>query len=264
MSVNALKPDEIQEALLGCISALQDENWHIRETATETLIKIGKPAIPHLIETLGNPHDDVRREAAEILHEIGWQPRCQDDLILYAFASQQWDILVAMGNIAVPAFDAALHDDNFYVRTSAALALGAIGGAHGLRLLERAIRDENTYVRSAAVRSLSEFGEDALHALIYGLQDQEKGVRLEASTALIKIGAKAVPGIIQVLRECDWFTRREVAQALIKIGTPAIPAVANLLRDPSIAPDAAQILRALNVDPATYGYHDDAGNSAEV
>jgi HEAT repeat protein len=258
LSDTAKDPNDMIEAL---ITWLRHDDWNQRDGAIQGLIRIGKPAVPALIESLTDPRDDVRHDAASILQEIGWQPSHMDEMILFSYAIQEWDTLVKIGKAVLPLLREALHDGNFYVRTSVVLALGEIGGPEVLPLLESALRDPNSYVRSAAARALSIFGKEALAAVRLALQDEDKGVRLEAVHSVVAIGPVAIPMLIDTFLACDWYLRREVAQALIRLGTPVIPPVAALLKDPIIAPDAAQILRALNVDLALYNYDE---SSAEA
>ncbi|HEV3339587.1 MAG TPA: HEAT repeat domain-containing protein [Pirellulales bacterium] len=78
--------------------------WGVQETATDALARIGDAAVPALIETLEDPDDEVRAQAAQAL--------------------------ARMGATAAPAVDAlvrALNDPNEEVRRGAARALGQIG-----------------------------------------------------------------------------------------------------------------------------------------
>jgi HEAT repeat protein len=80
--------------------------WGVRQTATDSLARIGLPALPELIVALKDPHADVRDRAAQALARIG-PPASQ----------------------AVPALVDALRDPDWRVRRSAARALGQIGPA---------------------------------------------------------------------------------------------------------------------------------------
>lgn len=248
-------------ALPQLLKMFRSDNWREREQAVVGLTALGKTAVPALLETMADPRDDVRYDAAILLEKIGWQPNNQAQTILHAFASQQWDNLVKIGAPAIPAFKAALNDTNFYVRTSAVLALGEIGARQSLRMLEIALDDSNSYVRSAAARALGLCGEEALDILGHALLDEEKGVRQEAATALEHIGAAAVPVLIDALMQADWFLRREIIQALIRIGEPAVPSVVGLLGDKNLAQDAAHMLQMLDIDPAQYGYEDNGAKT---
>lgn len=78
----------------------------IKETIVDALGRIGRPAIPSLIESLADPQAPTRIEAAQALARIG--PPAAD---------------------AVPALTTALADGDPDVRLAAARALGQIGPA---------------------------------------------------------------------------------------------------------------------------------------
>ena len=80
------------------------EEWTMRETAAAALGRIGKPAVPKLIEALASPNPVLRHQAADTLARIG--PSAAD---------------------AVPALIQSLRDEDPLVRKSAARALGQIG-----------------------------------------------------------------------------------------------------------------------------------------
>jgi HEAT repeat protein len=78
--------------------------WGVRETAADALARIGGPAVPALIETLHDPDNSIRAQAARAL--------------------------ARMGPKAAPALQeliAALNDEDREVRQGAARALGQIG-----------------------------------------------------------------------------------------------------------------------------------------
>ena len=236
------------------IDSLSHADWKIRDAAVQALMQLGETAEPLLIQAMEHPDDNVRREVANILVKMHWNPNSHAELMLYAYASQQWDVLINIGKPALPVLQIALQDENFYVRTSAVLALGEIG--EGLKLLEYALCDPNTYVRNAAARALGDFGAPAILALSGALLDEDKGVRQAAATCLVQM--QAVPALIDALIGSDWYLRREIAQALVKIGKAAVPSLIYLLQDANIAPEAAAILRELDIDPAQYGYDESA------
>ncbi|MBZ0307154.1 MAG: HEAT repeat domain-containing protein, partial [Anaerolineae bacterium] len=136
--------------LIKCfIEALYSTDREIRETTMQVLAQIGNPAVPELINSLQSPNCDVRQCAAGVLDQLGWQPVTDVEYGFYAYASQRWDLLVELGLGALHAIESALQDESFYIRTSAALALGEIAHPNSLPLLEAAIQDENPYVRNA-------------------------------------------------------------------------------------------------------------------
>jgi HEAT repeat protein len=80
--------------------------WDLEETAVDSLVRIGRPAVPRLVQSLRHPQAEVREEAAQLLARIG--PDAEQ---------------------AVPALVAALQDRHAEVQKAAARALGQIGPA---------------------------------------------------------------------------------------------------------------------------------------
>jgi FOG: HEAT repeat len=95
-------------AVPALIQALGDDDWGVRRASAEALVKIGTPAVPALIQALGDSDSAVRRAAAEALGELG-DPQ------------------------AVPALIQALVDDWDDVRWAAAVALGKLGDSSRAR-----------------------------------------------------------------------------------------------------------------------------------
>lgn len=104
--------------------------WGVRETAADALARIGDAAVPALIDTLHDPDQEVRAQAAQAL--------------------------ARMGPKAGPAIDALVHaldDPNADVRRGAARALGQIGpeAEDAVPALIQAIRDPRNKPREQGV-----------------------------------------------------------------------------------------------------------------
>jgi HEAT repeat protein len=84
--------------------------------AQSALGKIGKPAIPHLIEALSNQKQEIRQNAINALTRMGWT--------------------------AVPQLIEALSHANPSIRGGAALALGWIGGQENISAIENSLKTE--------------------------------------------------------------------------------------------------------------------------
>ena len=103
--------------------------WGLRETAIDALARIGKPAVPALVEALHDLNPELRDQAALALARIG--PQAVD---------------------AVPDLIAALRDDDETVRKDAVRALGQIGPQAAIavpELIEVLREAEATKARSA-------------------------------------------------------------------------------------------------------------------
>ena len=219
------------------------QDARFRKQLVEALGAVGTPAVPLLIQALGDWDEDVCRAAAEALGAIG-DPQ------------------------AIPALIQALGDDESWVRAAAARALGAIGDPQAVPALsvwahagEDAARDAlqtlghpmldlpqavaqvaaqgawGVLIRALTCTQVREvvvgLGAPAVPALIRTLEDSEWRVRYAACWALDAIGdASAESAPIQALRNSEKEVRKAACAALGQIGdVSAVPALIQALRD---------------------------------
>lgn len=145
------------------ITALEDEHWLTRTSATEVLGEIGdERAVEPLIDALKNDKaSDVQRSAAEALGKIG------DKRVV--------ELLIK-----------ALKDEDWQVRLGA--AIGLTGDKRAVEPLIDALKDEYAWVRERAAEALGKIGDErAVEPLNAVLEDKEMDVRTAAQTALDKI-----------------------------------------------------------------------------
>jgi HEAT repeat protein len=231
--IRALTCTQVREVVVGLgapavpplIQALGDSDRDVRCAAAEALVKIGTPAVPPLIQALGDRSENVRAAAAEALGAIG-DPQAVPPLI-QALGDSDWDVRCAaawaLGKLgdpqAVPALIQALGD--YDGRFTAAEALVRIG-APAVPALIQALGDSNWAVRHAAAWALGKLGDpQAVPPLIQALGDRSENVRAAAAEALGAIGdPQAVPALIKALGDSDWDVRCAAAEALGKLGDP--------------------------------------------
>ena len=111
---------------------------------------------------------------------------------------------------------AALKDNDWNVRYSAAEALGRIGGDKAVEPLITALKDKDNSVRYSAAQALGRIGGDkAVEPLIAALKDNVNSVRYSAAQALGSIGGdKAFEPLIAALKDEDYSVRSSAAEAL--------------------------------------------------
>ena len=135
-----------EPALTALVAALDDAHWWVRAAAVAALGCMGlpaQPAVPALVEALQDESEWVRRNAADSLGNIG-QP---------ASRTAQPALVEALDdNRKVSRW--SLSDSPF--RENAVVALAKMGELSPLaiRALERALTDENEYIRSWAAVAL--------------------------------------------------------------------------------------------------------------
>ena len=157
-------------AVPALMKALNDESESVYSVVSETLVKMGEPAIPALIRGL-----------SEISVESF------DD------GPRSLDVLVQMGEPAVPALVKALDDKNVGIRFRAVTALARIGQPEEVVIdaLTKAVHDPENLVCAVAVMALGEIGEPAkraVPAIANALNSSDDTLRIAADAALAKIG----------------------------------------------------------------------------
>jgi outer membrane protein assembly factor BamB/HEAT repeat protein len=190
--------------LLRRLLSRDDEALQLR--TLEIIRRIGPPAMPLLVELLGDERIFIRRNAIDALIDL--TPHTES---------------------VQPALRRALRDEDADVAGDAARALGALGkrATPSVRALVRTLSHENPYVRVYAAEALASIGPTAAAAttdLARAVSDPIPGVRWAACEALASIGPaarSAVPQLIEALTDEFLYVRIFAAGALGSIGPTA-------------------------------------------
>ncbi|MBI2190872.1 MAG: HEAT repeat domain-containing protein [Planctomycetes bacterium] len=143
---------------------MREDHWDVAEVSIKAIARLGKPAVPVLIEALGDSRPFIRWEAAAGLGSLG-------DLS------------------AGEALTRALADPAAPVRASAAEALGRIGGEATVKALLEILRDPEGSVRQSAIAALGTLqARNALPGILESLRDPERLVRKQAVETLVSLG----------------------------------------------------------------------------
>ncbi|MHC4399851.1 MAG: HEAT repeat domain-containing protein [Planctomycetota bacterium] len=213
----------------------------------DALWRIGKPALPALVQTLQHPKERVRQVAAEILGNM----RSQADA-------------------AIPALIEALTDESNVVREAAREALEDIAMPWGPTpdVLEAVDNNENRRLAVAALlgveaaevkKRLLDEARTILAEHIDRLDDSDGMTRAWAAGALGPLGplaAPALPKLRKMLRDEDVHARIEAAAALWQItgdSDAALPVLIEELNDPyeDVRRGAAHALSSMGPDAET-------------
>jgi HEAT repeat protein len=255
------------------IEALKDESSYVREDSIGALVKIAKKdlgVVDKLIKALRDEDSYVRGGIAKVLGNLGWEPKSEEERVLYYIANGDWDECVKMGAVAVEFLIERLKDRNSDVRRSVAEALGKIGDARAVDTLIEALKDEDSYVRASVAWALGEIGDArAVSALIEALRDEDSYVRGGIAKVLgnlgwepkseeervlyyiangdwdecVKMGAVAVEFLIERLKDRNSAVRIRVAEALGEIGDArAVDSLIESLKDRVIRRRVAEAL----------------------
>jgi HEAT repeat protein len=201
---------EQEKRIQELIQRLGSDSFSVADKAMWNIIRIGKSAVPALIEFVNNHREDFGAE--EAVKALGWI----EDVS------------------AVPAVISVLKVGNSYSRQEAAEALGKLGDASAVPVLIEALNDKYFHVRSNSVVSLGQIGDvSAVPTLIDILRGNE--LRGEAKRALERIGKSATPALIDLLQDEEKEMRYDAALILGAIGsTSAIPTLTYVLKNEEI------------------------------
>jgi HEAT repeat protein len=160
------------------IRDLREGTYTQREIAVLRLAKVGAPAVPDIIQVLGEKDDDARYFAVRALGRMGEE-----------------------GERAIPTLIAMLRDDELTIPSSTAEAVAAMGPAAVVALQEAAgdTDDGLRYWTAYALGRTKPASAGARVALVGMLDDPYPAVRSQATASLVRIGRPAVPDLISGL-----------------------------------------------------------------
>lgn len=225
------------ETLKQMVEGFADSRGMVRLTIAETLGKIGKPALPFLLQALEHHSNPVVRRASGKTVTLIADPSSIPTLIRALLYDEDTVVkgsaagaLARMGEQAVPILleIVASSEHPQSIKGHAAWAL-AFMGAEVKEQLYEGITADSAEVRSAiagAIGNLVQETKDAkgLDLLIAALQDSEAMVRAEAATALSQLdeSPEVIATLLACLEDGEGEVRKNVAFALMKLGDRSI------------------------------------------
>ncbi|MFH1772265.1 MAG: HEAT repeat domain-containing protein [Candidatus Omnitrophota bacterium] len=180
--IAGMKPDA-GDAVNELIALLGDDSEQVAQAAQDVLVKIGKPAVERLTESLFNDNPRLRFRSAWTLGEIG-DCRCAEmltdllkdteDIIRYRTA---WSLGMLKNPQAAEALISCLDDKNSRVRWRCAWALGRI--RHDFRSVTAGdtVKMKNRkgeIIDVPSPESLKGFGEDASKWQVWWQDSKER------------------------------------------------------------------------------------------
>lgn len=231
-------------------SLTTDSDHLIRSLAASALSAIGpdaKPAVPYLIDALGDHGPNLRYAAMDALQAIGPDARSAVPILIHTLSDPEEyarkDAAAALGGIAsepesaVPALIDSLNDSKLSVRISAAYSLGKFGlnATAAIPALTNAL--DNSEESAVAAGSLSRLGPAGTQALIGALKSSKPYIRLAALKAIGDVGPISIiatPMLVEELKDPDVGIRSMAAKSLGKIGSDdglVVPGLIDALHD---------------------------------
>ena len=218
--IRSLARDDVDlaEALPVLVSWAQDSDREVIAAACETLVELGRVAVPKVVPLLSSDKGRDVANAATILGKIGLEPK-----------------------IVVPALSKAMENPDAEVRAKVVEALTNFGRDAEpavAALLQSLTKTVETDLQKEIAYTLGEIGPAAKDAvpqlieLIKSRKDPEGFLNVNAAEALGKIGpaaAMAVPALIAALKSDDVRLPTVAAEGLGNIGAEAKTAITALI-----------------------------------
>ncbi len=163
------------------LNSADTADWKRRAEIVNSLIQIGKPAIPTLVSDLQNSSWYVRNCIATALQKMGWEPSTDVEKILFLIArwniKANYDEIVDTGPRAVKYLIPLLKAKPEWAVEKAIEALGKIGDRRATQPLIELLSQPGSFLMEHAIHALADIGDSrAVKALIGILQswDSEK------------------------------------------------------------------------------------------
>ena len=209
-ALGSIGDERATEALIR--TSIRDRRWSARRSAAEALGSIGgRRATRALIEALGDRDPEVRRAAVQGLGRIAIELGSDTLAAPYEIVSRR-----AVLEQAVIPLVHRLEDESYGVRTSAAKALGEMGGA-AVGPLSEVARGDDLAAAGLAIMALGEIGDGrATDLLVEMLGRREWALRAWAADALGSMGGKDLGGALRAAHvdETHPLVRSRIERAL--------------------------------------------------
>ena len=209
-TIISLKKLGLEKATEILILTLSNDNQDLQNTIMSTLLEIGKPTIPYLMNALKSTNDTIRNKATKILTEV-------------ADISLSNEIL----NL--------LKEGNGYTKAAAIDVLGGLKDVWSAEYIREFLSHLDSQVRIAATRALGNLKDKlSIDLILTLLDDNDDKIKIAAAEALGKINNPiACNGLWQLnntsknpeVRNTALFALKQIGESAIK------PYVKNFLSD---------------------------------
>ncbi|NUM48137.1 MAG: HEAT repeat domain-containing protein [Anaerolineales bacterium] len=250
------------EGIQAITTLLNETNWQMRVAAVQALGRIGTEGIIlPLLSALRDTHPQVRDLAAKMLTHL--PPEAGEILVSALNGADAWTrrhLARAMGEIgyahAIPLLEnLALDDDDVQVRLSAAQALAVLHHPRGETVILRTLNAPSAHTRTWAAIALGNIGNPKAVAPLLGNDPfprknggaDTRQLNQEMVTALKRVGLPAVPPLLESLGSPDRVRQETAFKALTEIGRDAVPGLLNALQTTDNPSIRQQVIRLLGL-----------------
>ncbi|MEW6595000.1 MAG: HEAT repeat domain-containing protein [Thermodesulfobacteriota bacterium] len=250
-----------EEALRQVIDAFQQRRLTAGKAQALLEALCADADLPRLVDLIGDPYDEVRRVAKELLAKR-WSKAASPLLLgqlknadLYA-RNNAVELLTLFKDQSVTTELVSLFNGApAETKKGIIKILTAMGGPTAKKLILSALNDQEWQVRLAAVKSLGKMrAPESVEPLIDKLGDKDPHMKALALEALTAIGDKrAASPLLELLKDDDLLIRQQATDGLIRFADSTIvPQIIGLMRheDVNVRRCAVEVLKNLQ-DPRT-------------
>src|SRR5581483_1354021 len=227
-ALGQLRDARAVKPLIGCMTDLAGKNTseeenaegvNVHQSVLDALVSLGEPAIKPLVACLADKDVQVRRDTADVLGQLHYQPAGIDEKVAFLILRRSWDDLVKLGSPAVGPLIDCLQDEDADQRQGAARALGELNDKRAVEPLIVRLQDDILDVRRSVVGALGALGDKrAVKPLIEVFKSNDVSVEAAAAEALGALGdSQAVGPLVEGLTDANAGVRQAAAQALDKM-----------------------------------------------
>jgi HEAT repeat protein len=194
--------------------------------AGRKLKKIGKPAVPALIDAIKGDDKRLRKVAMIVLGQIKDKrtvPVLIEELEKTKDKKMRAGLIIILGRIgdkrASPTLMKALNEKSEEIVAAAAYSLGKLKEEKATPLLIPLLSHSSEYIRQTVTKAIEKIGDPAIPILIKDMEQRPLNTRYLIVNILGKIGGEqAVDTLLVTLKDNNEYIRLSSAYALSELG----------------------------------------------
>lgn len=177
------------------VPLLGSNRIEVRNIVASLLVQFGQRAVPHLLDGLTHPNEDVRKFVSDILGLTG-DDQAVPALCKTALEDEEPNVVAAsieaLGKIrsaqALPALY-KIFDNSEIMKVEVAEAIGLIGNPGSAGFLENHLKSEDPIVKYAIIDALGNLGQtSSIPALLEYISQTEEIIQEQLCQAILRIG----------------------------------------------------------------------------
>lgn len=216
----------LQKEINGLIEQLAEGDIIDQYKAGRKLKKIGKPAVPALIDAIKGDNKRLRKAAMIVLGQIkdkSTVPVLIEELEKTKDKKMRAGLIIILGRMgdkrATPTLMKALNEESEEVVAAAAYSLGKLKEEKATSLLIPLLSHSSEYIRQTVTKAIEKIGDKSIPILIKDMEQRPLNTRYLIVNILGKIGGEqAVDTLLETLKDNNEYIRLSSAHALSELG----------------------------------------------